>query len=98
MSWGEPGEPICVWPGMLELVELLLSESTQLSGEKLLVPVSMYDHKRTGEWMGVSQLAHIHVTLVWFSASYVSEFMPCSPCDTIHITKICLHNSCSPTS
>ena len=76
LSWGEPGEPVCVWPGRLELVELLLSESTQLSGEKLLMHVSMYESNRSAEWLGVSQLAHIHVTFVWSSVSYVTEFMP----------------------
>ena len=75
LSWGEPGEPICVSPGMLEVVELLLSESSQLSEEKLLMLVSMCESKRAAEWLGVSQLAHIHVTFVWFNASYVSEFI-----------------------
>ena len=64
-------------PGMLEVVvELLLSESSQLSEEKLLMGVSMCESKRAAEWLGVSQLAHIHVTFVWFNASYVSEFIP----------------------
>ena len=47
-------------PGMLEVVELLLSESSQLSEEKLLMVVSMCESKRAAEWLGVSQLAHIH--------------------------------------
>ena len=55
-------------PGMLELVDLLLSESIQLSGEKLFMHASMCESKRD-EWFGVSQFAHIHVTFVWFSAS-----------------------------
>ena len=33
-------------PGMLEVVELLLSESSQLSEEKLLMVVSMCESKR----------------------------------------------------
>ena len=37
-------------PGILELVELLLSESTQLSGEKLLMHGLMYESKRATEW------------------------------------------------
>ena len=63
-------------PGMLEVVELLLSESSQLSEEKLLMFVSMCESNRAAEWLGISQLAHIHFTLVWFNASYVSEFIP----------------------
>ncbi len=55
-------------PGMLELVDLLVSESIQLSGEKLFMLASMCESKRV-EWFGVSQFAHIHVTFVWFSAS-----------------------------
>ena len=38
--------------------------------------VSMYESMRMAEWLGVSQLAHINVTLVRFSASYVSECIP----------------------
>ena len=64
---------MCVSPGILELVELLLSESTQLSKEKLLMHGLMYESKRAAEWFGVSQLAHIHVTFVRYSASYLSE-------------------------
>ena len=73
LSRGEPGEPICVSPGVPELVDVSLSESALLSGEKLLMHVSMYECKRATEWFGVSQLAHIHVTFVRFSSSYVSE-------------------------
>ena len=43
----------CVWPGMLELVELFMSESTQLSGEKLLMHGLLYESKRAAEWLGV---------------------------------------------
>ena len=64
-----------VSPGMLEVVELSLAESSQLE-EKLLMLVSMCVSNRAAEWLGVSQLAHIHVTFVWFNASYVSEFIP----------------------
>ena len=42
---GGPGEPICMLPGMLELVDLLLSESIQLSGEKLFMHASMCESK-----------------------------------------------------
>ena len=48
--------------GMIEVVELLLSESSQLSEEKLLMVVSMCESKRAAEWLGVSQLAHIHAS------------------------------------
>ena len=45
----------------------LLSESIQLSGEKLFMHASMCESTRD-KWFGVSQFAHIHVTFVWFSA------------------------------